>query len=188
MPRQLLRHQSPPQRLLRQLLSQNGPEKLPIISVSRSQYAPSAIIFPLRCQNDKKTINPVIETVIQEEAPQPPTADTSFELPVVSPPAPPLNGAWSPVEYDYKDYAREVSMSVFDAENQIWTLQKLMFLSKNWIISCNYFHFHFHFFQVMTIHVLSLVKCKLFKLSSNGILPQMRNIYCCWKFNVGTYL
>ena len=33
-----------------------------------------------------KSTNPVIETVIQEEALQPPVADTSFEMPVVSPP------------------------------------------------------------------------------------------------------
>ena len=66
-----------------------------------------------------KPTNPVIETVIQEEALQPPLLDTSFELPVVSPPAPPPIGTWSPEEYDYKNYAREISMSVFDAENQI---------------------------------------------------------------------
>ena len=66
-----------------------------------------------------KSTNPVIETVIQEEALQPPALDASSELPVVSPPAPPLIGTWSPKEYDYDDYAREISLSVFDAENQI---------------------------------------------------------------------
>ena len=66
-----------------------------------------------------KSTNPVIETVIQEEALQPPLADTSFELPVVSYPTPPPIVTSSPEEYDYEDYAREISMSVFDAENQI---------------------------------------------------------------------
>ena len=66
-----------------------------------------------------KQINPVIETVIQEESLQPPAAETSFELPVVGPTAPPPIGTWSQEEYKYKDYEREVSMSVFDAENQI---------------------------------------------------------------------
>ena len=36
-----------------------------------------------------KASNPVIETVIQEEALQPPPIETSFELPFVSPPPPP---------------------------------------------------------------------------------------------------
>ena len=63
--------------------------------------------------------NSVIETVIQEEALQPLAVDTSFELPVVSPPAPPPFVTWSPEKdyADHKDYAKEVSMSVFDAEN-----------------------------------------------------------------------
>ena len=67
----------------------------------------------------QRSANPVIETIIQEEAAQPPFPDTDYELQVVSPPAPPPVGTWSPVEYDYDDYAREISMSVFDAENQI---------------------------------------------------------------------
>ena len=61
-----------------------------------------------------KPTNLVIETVIQEEVLQPPVLDTSFELPVVSPPAAPPIGTWSPEEYDYDDYAREISMSVFE--------------------------------------------------------------------------
>ena len=56
------------------------------------------IMIPFRCQNDRKTTIPVNETLIQEEALQPPAADTSFELLVVSPPAPPPNGTWSPEE------------------------------------------------------------------------------------------
>ena len=64
-------------------------------------------------------INPVIEKVIQEEALQLPAAETSFELPVVSPAAPPQIGTWSPEEYNYEDYEKQISMSVFDAENQI---------------------------------------------------------------------
>ena len=45
--------------------------------------------------------------------------EKEFELPVVSPPAPPPVGTWSPESYEYDDYAKEISMSVFDAENQI---------------------------------------------------------------------
>ena len=67
----------------------------------------------------QKSTNPVIETIIQEEAAQPPVSDTHYELRIVSPPAPPPVGTWSPESYEYEDYAREVSMSVFNAENQI---------------------------------------------------------------------
>ena len=67
----------------------------------------------------QKLENPVIATIIQEEAAQPPAPATYYELQVVSPPAPPLVGSWSPESYDYEDYTRETSMSVFDAENQI---------------------------------------------------------------------
>ena len=65
----------------------------------------------------QRTNNPVIVTVIQEEALKPPTVETSFELPVVSPPDPrirPLR-TWPPEEYDYADYESEISMSIFDA-------------------------------------------------------------------------
>ena len=65
----------------------------------------------------QKTANPFIETKIQEEASQPPATETDFELPVVSPPAPLPVGTWSPESYEYDDYAREISVSVFDAEN-----------------------------------------------------------------------
>ena len=61
-------------------------------------------------------MNPVIETLIQEEALQPPAAETSLELPVVSSPA---TQPTNPEEYNHDNYEREVSMSVFDAENQI---------------------------------------------------------------------
>ena len=66
-----------------------------------------------------RTANTVIETIIQEEASQPPVVETSFDLPIVSPPAPPPVGTWSSENYEYEDYAREISMSVFGAENQI---------------------------------------------------------------------
>ena len=78
----------------------------------------------------QRQVNPVIETVIQEEALQPPAVETSFELPVVSPPAPQPIGTWSPEKYNYAGYEREVSMGVFDAENQIQKLLKA--LSLNW--------------------------------------------------------
>ena len=66
----------------------------------------------------QKTANPVIETILKEEASQPPATETEFELPVVSPLAPPPVGTWSPESYEYDDYAKEISMSVFDAETQ----------------------------------------------------------------------
>ena len=69
----------------------------------------------------QKPSNLVIETVKQEEVLQPPAVETSFELPVVSPPDPricPL-GTSHPGELDYDDYECEVIMSVFDAKNQI---------------------------------------------------------------------
>ena len=67
----------------------------------------------------QKPANPVIETIIQEEAALPPVPDTLYELRVVSPPAPPPVRTWSPESYEYEDYAREINMSVFDAENKI---------------------------------------------------------------------
>ena len=67
----------------------------------------------------QKSSNPVIETILQEEASQPPATETEFEHPVLSPPEPPPVGTWSPESYEYDDYAREISMIVFDAENQI---------------------------------------------------------------------
>ena len=81
-------------------------------SVSESKSVPAP--------KKQKTTNPVIETVIQENATQPPLEDTNFELPVVSPPDPrtqPHSSSFS--DYDYADYEGEVSMSVFDAKNQI---------------------------------------------------------------------
>ena len=67
----------------------------------------------------QKQKNPVIETVMQEEALQPPVVETPFDLPVVSRAAPQPMGNVSPDEYRYADYKRELSISVFDAENQI---------------------------------------------------------------------
>ena len=66
-----------------------------------------------------RTTNPVIETIVQEEASQPPVVEKSFDLPIVSRPATTPNGTWSPENYEYEDYPREISMSVFYAENQI---------------------------------------------------------------------
>ena len=61
----------------------------------------------------------MIETILHEEATRPPVPETDYELTIASPSAPPPVGTWSTEEYNYDDYAREVSMSVFDAENQI---------------------------------------------------------------------
>ena len=90
----------------------------------------------------RKTNNPVLKTVIQEKALQPPAIKSSFELPVVSPSDPRIRplGTSPPEEYDYADYEIDVSMSVFDAENQIWEL----FACSEEII-CNFKTFQFGF-------------------------------------------
>ena len=74
---------------------------------------------PISALKLQKQNNLVIETVNQKEASQPPAVETSFELPVKSPPEPQPVRTWSPVEYDYADYEGEVSMNVFDAENEL---------------------------------------------------------------------
>ena len=68
--------------------------------------------------------DPLIETVIQMEALQSPAVETPVELPVVSPPDPRIGplGTKPPEEYDYADYECEVSMRVFDVQNQIGKL------------------------------------------------------------------
>ena len=62
--------------------------------------------------------NPVIKTVIQEKASQPPLIETSFQLSILSPLDSRIQpiGTTPPEEYDYADYDLEVIMSVFDAE------------------------------------------------------------------------
>ena len=64
--------------------------------------------------------NPVIETIKKAEALPPPAVEIFFELLVVSPPEPRIRQlVVSPPEKNlYADYEREVSISVFDAENQ----------------------------------------------------------------------
>ena len=62
----------------------NGPDYFGFESSVCSVSDDSASPAPKR----PKTANPVIKTIIQEEASQPPVAETSFELPIVSPPAP----------------------------------------------------------------------------------------------------
>ena len=68
----------------------------------------------------QKPQNLVIETIIQEEALQPPVVETFFESIVVSPPDPRIRplGTLPTKEYNYADYEGEVSISVFDTENQ----------------------------------------------------------------------
>ena len=73
-----------------------------------------------------KLPNPVIETLIKEEAPQTPVADISFELPLISPPTPPPTGTWSLEEYEFKDFARKISMSGFDAKTKFENCKKLI--------------------------------------------------------------
>ena len=88
--------------------------------------------------------NPVIETVIQVEALQPPAVEIPLEVPVVSPPDPGIRplGTKPPEEYDYDDYECEVSMRVFDAENQI---EKLFTCSVAIIGNFKNFQFGFSF-------------------------------------------
>ena len=73
------------------------------------------------------SISPVIETVIQEEASQPPVEETNFVLQEVSPP----DSRFRPIsifnsspdyECDYAKYERKVSMRIFDTETRILTL------------------------------------------------------------------
>ena len=68
-----------------------------------------------------KLTNHDIETVIQEEPRQTPLIESSFHLPIASHPDPRIRhiGTTLPEKYNYAGYEREVSMSVFDAENQI---------------------------------------------------------------------
>ena len=100
MPHQLLHHQSPRQPARLPRLNQNESKRPQIISASKVNEDSAPV--PKR----HKSTNLVIETVIQQEALQPPAHETPFELPVVSPPATPPIGTWSPEEYDYDDYAR----------------------------------------------------------------------------------
>ena len=74
---------------------------------------------PMPAPKRQKQNNPVIETVMQEEALQPPVVEPPFDLPVVSRAAPQPIGNVSPDEYSYADCNCELSISVFDAENQI---------------------------------------------------------------------
>ena len=70
-----------------------------VCSVSDDSAAPA--------HKKQKPENPVIATVLQEEAAQPPAPATYYELQVVSPPAPPPVGTWSPESYDYEEYTRK---------------------------------------------------------------------------------
>ena len=56
-----------------------------------------------------------------EQILQPTAVEISFKLPFVSPPDPRIHpiGTLPLEEKDYAEYEREVSMSVFDQENQI---------------------------------------------------------------------
>ena len=88
-----------------------------------------------------KTTNPVIETVIQEEATQPPFEDTNFELTAVSPQYPHIQPhSSSPTDFDYANYEREVSVTVFQAENQIGG-SKLIINKQFNLIGAISFHF-----------------------------------------------
>ena len=60
-----------------------------------------------------RSTNPVIERVIQEEVSQPPIIETS------GPQIRPITDSPPGDEYDYAEFEQEISMSVFDAENQI---------------------------------------------------------------------
>ena len=68
-----------------------------------------------------KANNLLIKTVMLEQILQPTAVETSFKLPFVSPLDPRIHPiGTSPLEEkDYAEYDWEVSMSVFDQENQI---------------------------------------------------------------------
>ena len=55
---------------------------------------------------------------------QPPSVEASLQLPIVSPPDPRIRPIETtpPEKYNYADYEKEVSMSVFDEENQTFSL------------------------------------------------------------------
>ena len=114
----MLRHRSPRQPLRRphrKPKENEEPQKFFCFENSVCSISDDSAPAPKK----QKTVNPVIETIIQEEASQPPAIETDFELPVVSHPAPLPVGTWSPETYEYDNYPREISMSVFDAKNQI---------------------------------------------------------------------
>ena len=119
MPPQLLRHRSlhQPHRPLHQTPKETvEPQIIVILKIPCAQLEMTLLLLhPKR----PKTANPVIKTIIQEEASQPPVSETYFEQPIVSPPAPPPVRPWSPESYECEGYAREISVSVFDAENKI---------------------------------------------------------------------
>ena len=90
----LLRHRSPRPLLRRLRRKPKGIDELQTILVSGILSVPLAMTA--LASKRQKTANPVIETILQEEASQPPATETEFELAVVSPPAPPPVGTWSP--------------------------------------------------------------------------------------------
>ena len=74
----------------------------------------------MRVSTPQRTANLMIATIIQEDSMQPPSKETTFELPMVSQLVPqirPLTN--SSTDSDYAKYEMEISMSVLDAENQI---------------------------------------------------------------------
>ena len=119
MPRQLLRHQSPrqpprPQRPNETNMKGSGLFRLRefCMFVKKQRICSCAKTTQIyqSCNRDGNSEGRSAST---------PVLDTSFELPVVSPPATSPISTWSPEEFDYDDYAKEISMSVIDAENQI---------------------------------------------------------------------
>ena len=95
-----------PRHRLRQRKSETGTLQIitvfenSVYSVSTSESAPAP--------NKQKTKNLIIETVIQEEATQPPFKETNSEMPVVCPPDPPIRSfPCSPPDYGSADYERE---------------------------------------------------------------------------------
>ena len=106
MPGQLLRRQSLLLSTTPTSSNSKSARKAPDYFGFKSSVCTVSDIDSVPAPKRPKQINPVIKTVIQEEALLSPAAVTSFEMPVVSPPAPQPIGSWSPDEYNYEDYER----------------------------------------------------------------------------------
>ena len=95
----------------------NAPEKPEHIMASKFLFVRSASLNHFLLQKRQRTENPVLATIIHQQNAQHPTEETNFEFPIISSPSPEITPTTTSTP-DY-EYEREVSKSVFDAENQI---------------------------------------------------------------------
>ena len=95
----------------------NKPEKAERIMASKVLFVRSANLNQFLLQKPQRTENPVLATIIQQQITQRPTEETNFEVPIFSSPSPEITPTTtSTADYEYEP---EISMSVFNAENQI---------------------------------------------------------------------